>query len=148
MATESSGISSTQYNSILKDISLIYENAQTEGDGNWNKTTLFAHWKIGERIIEVEQGQKERAAYGDMVLKQLSKDLSKFNPKFFSYRRHTAIIERFMINRKMHRLLLRDFLLSSKLFSYHILQVLIFLTIPFQSKNVFSMSMSIFLSIE
>jgi len=80
------GISTLTYKAILKDISLIYENAQTESDGNWNKTTLFAHWKIGERIIEVEQGQKERAAYGDMVLKQLSKDLNRKFGKGFSDR--------------------------------------------------------------
>jgi hypothetical protein len=86
MTTKPNGISTPTYNSILKDISLIYENAQTEGDGNWNKTNLFAHWKIGERIIEVEQGQKERAAYGDMVLKQLSKDLNRKFGKGFSDR--------------------------------------------------------------
>jgi hypothetical protein len=38
------GISTGTYKSILKDISLIYENAQDEGDGNWNKTNLFAHY--------------------------------------------------------------------------------------------------------
>jgi endonuclease YncB( thermonuclease family) len=86
MTTNPTGISTPTYKSILKDISLIYENAQSEGDGNWNKTTLFAHWKIGERIIEVEQGQKERAAYGDMVLKQLSKDLNRKFGKGFSDR--------------------------------------------------------------
>ena len=86
MNTKPTGISTPTYNSILKEISLIYENAQSEGDGNWNKTTLFAHWKIGERIVEVEQGQKERAAYGDMVLKQLSKDLNRKFGKGFSDR--------------------------------------------------------------
>ena len=86
MNSKPTGISTPTYNSILKDISLIYENAQSEGDGNWNKTNLFAHWKIGERIIEVEQGQKERAAYGDMVLKQLSKDLNRKFGKGFSDR--------------------------------------------------------------
>jgi len=86
MKPKPTGISTPTYKSILKDISLIYENAQSEGDGNWNKTTLFAHWKIGERIIEIEQGQKERAAYGDMVLKQLSKDLNRKFGKGFSDR--------------------------------------------------------------
>lgn len=80
------GISTGTYKSILKDISLIYENAQEEGDGNWNKTNLFAHWKIGERIVEVEQGKQERAAYGDRVLKQLSKDLNRKFGKGFSDR--------------------------------------------------------------
>ena len=86
MKTKPTGISIPTYNSILKDISLIYENAQSEGDGNWNKTALFAHWKIGERIIEVEQGKQERAAYGDRVLKQLSKDLNRKFGKGFSDR--------------------------------------------------------------
>lgn len=52
MQRNSDGITTPTYNSILKDISQIYENAQIEGDGNWNKTNLFAHWKIGERIVE------------------------------------------------------------------------------------------------
>ncbi len=86
MQRNSDGISTPTYNSILKDISQIYENAQIEGDGNWNKTNLFAHWKIGERIVEVEQDKQERAAYGDMVLKQLSKDLNRKFGKGFSDR--------------------------------------------------------------
>jgi endonuclease YncB( thermonuclease family) len=86
MQTKPTGISTPTYKSILKDIALIYENAQSEGDGNWNKTTLFANWKIGERIIEVEQGKQERAAYGDRVLKQLSKDLNRRFGKGFSDR--------------------------------------------------------------
>ena len=86
MATESSGISSTQYNSILKDISKIYEQSLEEGNEDWNKAILSSNWKIGERIIEIKQGKKERAAYGDKVLKQLSKDLSKKYVKGFSER--------------------------------------------------------------
>lgn len=35
MTLHSTGISTPTYNSILKDISLIYENAQTEGDIAW-----------------------------------------------------------------------------------------------------------------
>ena len=76
MATESSGISSTQYNSILKDISKIYEQSLNDGNEDWNKAVLSSNWKIGQRIIEVTQEKKTRAAYGDKVLNQLSKDSS------------------------------------------------------------------------
>lgn len=76
MATESSGISSIQYNSILKDISKIYEQSLEEGNEDWNKAVLSSNWKIGQRIIEVTQEKKARANYGEQVLKQLSKDSS------------------------------------------------------------------------
>ena len=96
MAIESSGISSTQYNSILKDISKIYEQSLNDGNEDWNKAVLSSNYiraakrewawatssvrrerksrKIGQRIIEVTQEKKTRAAYGDKVLNQLSKD--------------------------------------------------------------------------
>jgi endonuclease YncB( thermonuclease family) len=86
MKSKPSGISTPTYNSILKDISQIYETAQIDGTRDWNKASLYSNWKIGERIVEVEQGQKERAAYGDKVLKQLSKDLNRKFGKGFSDR--------------------------------------------------------------
>ncbi len=73
----STGISPTTYHSLLKDISQIYEVALSDGNENW---------KIGERIVKVEQGDKERAAYGDRVLLQLSKDLNRKFGKGFSDR--------------------------------------------------------------
>ena len=76
MNSKLSGISTPTYNSILKEISQIYETAQSDGTKDWNKVNLYSNWKIGERIVEVEQGRQERAAYGDKVLKQLSKDLN------------------------------------------------------------------------
>jgi endonuclease YncB( thermonuclease family) len=86
MATESSGISSTQYNSILKDISKIYEQSLEEGNEDWNKAVLSSNWKIGQRIIEVTQEKKARANYGKQVLKQLSNDLTRKYAKGFSER--------------------------------------------------------------
>jgi endonuclease YncB( thermonuclease family) len=86
MKPKPSGISTPTYNSILKDISQIYEMAQSDGTKNWNKASLYSNWKIGERIVEVEQGREERAAYGDKVLKQLSKDLNRKFGKGFSER--------------------------------------------------------------
>lgn len=86
MKSKPSGISTPTYNSILKDISQIYETAQSNGTQDWNKASLYSNWKIGERIVEVEQGKQERAAYGDKVLKQLSKDLNRKFGKGFSDR--------------------------------------------------------------
>ncbi|MBP7283913.1 MAG: hypothetical protein KBA66_20170 [Leptospiraceae bacterium] len=44
MAIESSGISSTQYNSILKDISKIYEQSLNDGNEDWNKAVLSSNY--------------------------------------------------------------------------------------------------------
>ena len=35
-----------------------------------------SYWEIGHRIVEFEQGGKERAVYGGALLKRLSSDLS------------------------------------------------------------------------
>lgn len=45
-----------------------------------------AYWQIGKRIIEEEQHGKERAAYGEEILKILSNELTKEFGKGFSER--------------------------------------------------------------
>jgi hypothetical protein len=57
----------TSYDKILQEISDIYESSQQEGSENWNKSLLHSHWKIGERIVIVEQNQDLRAEYGAKV---------------------------------------------------------------------------------
>lgn len=44
------------------------------------------YFEIGERIVENEQGGKERAAYGKEIIKTLSKVLTKEFGKGFSER--------------------------------------------------------------
>jgi transposase-like protein len=44
----------------------------SELEGNWNKSLLHSHWKIGERIVIVEQNQDLRAEYGAKVLSRLA----------------------------------------------------------------------------
>lgn len=34
------------------------------------------YWEIGRRIVEFEQGGKERATYGDELLERLAEDLT------------------------------------------------------------------------
>lgn len=80
------GISPSSYNTLLKDISQIHEYALSDSDENRNKAVLFSNWKIGERIVKIEQGNKERASYGDKVLVQLSRDLNRKFGKGFSDR--------------------------------------------------------------
>lgn len=84
--SSSLGLSQKSYRLLLTDISRIYELFQSDANSDWNKISLVSYWKIGQRIVEVEQGNQERARYGDRVLIQLSKDLNKRFGKGFSDR--------------------------------------------------------------
>ncbi|EMO70952.1 PF06250 domain protein [Leptospira santarosai str. 200702252] len=59
------------------DISQICDSFQSNANSDWNRISLVSYWKIGQRIVEVEQGNQEGASYGDRILIQLSKDLNK-----------------------------------------------------------------------
>ncbi|MBE7172310.1 MAG: DUF1016 family protein [Williamsia sp.] len=50
-----------------------------------NSVMVEAYWQIGRRIVEEEQQGEKRAAYGEQVLKELSKALTAEFGKGFSY---------------------------------------------------------------
>ncbi len=50
-----------------------------------NTAMVEAYWLIGKRIVEQEQQGEERAAYGEGILKELSKALTGEFGKGFSY---------------------------------------------------------------
>lgn len=72
-----------QYNTLIMEISKLHDTAQSQGTKNWNNALITSNWKIGEQIVKVEQGNNNRASYGDQILKQLSKDLNRRYRKGF-----------------------------------------------------------------
>lgn len=50
-----------------------------------NAAMVEAYWQIGKRIVEEEQNGKERAEYGEAILKNLSIALNAEFGKGFSY---------------------------------------------------------------
>jgi len=50
-----------------------------------NFAMVEAYWQIGRRIVEQEQQGRERAGYGEYLIKELSKELSSDLGKGFSY---------------------------------------------------------------
>jgi endonuclease YncB( thermonuclease family) len=58
----------SKYVTLVADIGRLYEGAQ--------QALVDAYWRIGRRIVEVEQGGSVRAQYGDRLLERLSSDLS------------------------------------------------------------------------
>ncbi len=73
----SSSLTPKSYQSLLMDVAHIYESFQSNANSDWNKIFLVSYWKIGQRMVEVEQGNQEKASYGDRILIQLSKDLNQ-----------------------------------------------------------------------
>jgi hypothetical protein len=49
-----------------------------------NACLVETYWKIGQYIVEFEQGGETRAEYGKKLIEQLSKDLSLLHGKGFS----------------------------------------------------------------
>jgi len=74
------------YESLVEEISKIYETALADGDADWNKSVLVSNWKIGERIVEVEQNKVFRAKYGEKIIQTLAQDLNRKLGSGFSAR--------------------------------------------------------------
>jgi len=70
---------------IVKDVRTILEEARCMSTRAVNSTMVFAYWLIGRRIVLEEQQGQNRAAYGEMVLKRLSKSLESEFGVGFSY---------------------------------------------------------------
>ncbi len=71
--------------SFIADIKNILAVARQKAYTTINSTMVQAYWHIGKRIIEENQKGKERAAYGDALLKELSKSLTHDLGNGFSY---------------------------------------------------------------
>lgn len=71
--------------SLVNDVRAILTNARKQAYTAVNFAVVQAYWRVGKRIVEEEQGGKDRAKYGEAVLKELSKSLSSEFGKGFSY---------------------------------------------------------------
>ena len=61
---------------FLKSIADILENARKNAKTAVNLTMVYAYFEIGRIIIEEEQNGKNRAAYGQQILQELSEYLT------------------------------------------------------------------------
>jgi len=70
---------------LVSDVKAKLEQARKRAYQAVNATMVEAYWLIGKRIVEEEQNGKERANYGEAVLKTLSIALTAEFGKGFSY---------------------------------------------------------------
>jgi len=73
----------TGYNSLLGKIGEIIVDARRKIVQAIDTSRVFAYWHIGMVIVEYEQKGKDRAEYGEALLKKLSVDMTtKFGRGF------------------------------------------------------------------
>lgn len=69
----------------IQEIKTILTTARQKAYTVVNSAMIEAYWQIGRRIVEEEQRGEERAAYGEQIVKELSKALTVEFGKGFSY---------------------------------------------------------------
>jgi len=72
------------YQTLLSQISAVYTEGQIRAVQAVNTHLLETYWRIGQHIVEFEQGGNVKAEYGKELLKNLSKDLTLRHGKGFS----------------------------------------------------------------
>lgn len=83
-AQKSVSPASGDYTGLVGNISELLESARRTSARAVNAIMTATYWEIGRHIVEFEQGGKERAAYGEELIKQLAQDLSTHHGKGFS----------------------------------------------------------------
>ncbi len=70
---------------FIAEIKSILQNARIKTYTAINVAMINAYWQMGKRIVDEEQQGKEKATYGEAILKSLSVELTKEFGKGFSY---------------------------------------------------------------
>jgi uncharacterized protein DUF1016 len=86
LTKQSNDVAPHGYDTLLVDISHVIEEARHTVARSVNAVMTTTYWLVGRRIVEQEQQGVARAAYGEQLLKRLSRDLSKRFGRGFSER--------------------------------------------------------------
>ena len=73
-----------EYSSLVDSIGLLLEQGRQEAFQAVNFILVRTYWSIGRRIVDFEQGGKEKSEYGSALLGKLSGDLKFRYGKGFS----------------------------------------------------------------
>jgi len=74
------------YGSLVEAISQAHEQTQRQATQAVNIALTLRNWLVGYHIFEYQQNGQDRAKYGEKLLENLSKDLSKRLGKGFTQR--------------------------------------------------------------
>lgn len=79
-------IKKENYSNLLKKVSFIIEEARRRTVRQINTIITQTYWEIGRLIVEEEQKGRKRAEYGDYLIINLAKDLTRRFGRGFSER--------------------------------------------------------------
>ena len=74
------------YSTLITDLASLIEQGRTAAVRYVNTALVTTYWLMGRRIVEYEQKGKERAEYGEALLKKISADLTPQFGKGFTER--------------------------------------------------------------
>lgn len=77
-------VNDTEYVKLVSQISNLWDQARVKAVAAVNTSHLMANWQTGEYIVEFEQKGNARAKYGEQLLMNLSKDLTRIKGRGFS----------------------------------------------------------------
>lgn len=92
------------FDTLYNTINHIIEEARNTVYRTANFTMVQAYWNIGKTIVEEEQNGQERAEYGQELIKQLSKKLTKKHGKGFTETNLKYMRQFYQIFEKSHAL--------------------------------------------
>lgn len=72
------------YPGLVGGIGTLLETSRHTAARAVNSLMTATYWEIGRRIVELEQGGRQRAGYGEELLEKLAKDLAKRFGRGFS----------------------------------------------------------------
>ncbi len=72
------------YGGVHADIVSLLEAARRASARSVNAVMTATYWRVGRRLVEFEQGGRERADYGRELIEQLSRDLTRRFGRGFS----------------------------------------------------------------
>ena len=76
--------SAPEYGAVHSEIVLLLDAARRSAARSVNALMTATYWEIGRRIVEFEQGGKDRAGYGEALIERLADDLTKRFGRGFS----------------------------------------------------------------
>ena len=72
------------FQNIVSQISDLWEDAKNKAVLAVNTELLDANWQTGQYIVEFEQGGIAKAKYGEQLITNLAKDLTRMRGRGFS----------------------------------------------------------------
>ena len=79
-------LSNSDYKSLVSEITQIYKTSLVESETDWNNSILMGNWNIGKRITNLMNPKISRTKYGEELITNLSRDLTRELGKGFSPR--------------------------------------------------------------